>query len=207
MVSSRIFLSAGLALVLSGMVACRAGPEVQADGAESGPGEDPPREATAAAPRETAEPEVLAPNGADAGAASSAEPEDSSSGYPANVARALAERGLKLGESVGRIVNLQNRMQGWNRIDNQHLIITVDVAEKYLVRLVRYCRGLDDVERIQFTAVGADMTDKDQIRVHGSAGLDICQVSEIRRLARVQSSSDGGNSAIDDGPAGGPRPE
>lgn len=104
--------------------------------------------------------------------------------YSDRVLAELAQRELRMGEPVDRI--MQHLISGWQRIDNQHLILTVGVSKQYLVRLYRYCRGMEHSESVQFTSVGSDLTDQDQIKVRNSLGVDTCQIDEIRKLERVE---------------------
>lgn len=104
--------------------------------------------------------------------------------YSDKVKADLAKRSLSLGEPVDRIRH--TRISGWNRIDNQHLLLTVGVSDKYLMRLIRYCQGLDDNATVQFSTVGSDVTSQDQVRVRGGPGRDVCQIQEIRELDRVE---------------------
>lgn len=104
--------------------------------------------------------------------------------YSEHLKEELAKRGLRLGEPVGRIRQIS--ISGWNRLDNQHLLLTVNVSKKYLVRLIRYCQGLDDNATVQFTSVGSDVTDMDQVKVFGGPGRDSCQIQEIRKLEKVE---------------------
>jgi hypothetical protein len=109
--------------------------------------------------------------------------------YSDRVLAELAQRKLRLGEPVDRI--LQHLISGWHRIDNQHMILTVGVSKKYLVRLNRYCRGLDNSESVQFTSVGSDLTDHDQIKVRYSMGVDNCPIDEIRKLEKIEKEESG----------------
>lgn len=104
--------------------------------------------------------------------------------YSENVKEELAERGLRLGEPVDRVRQIS--ISGWNRIDNQHILLTVNVSKKYLVRLMRYCQGLSATATVQFTSVGSDVTDMDQVKVFGGPGRDSCQIQEIRKLEKVE---------------------
>lgn len=104
--------------------------------------------------------------------------------YPEQIKAKLEERGLRIGEPVDEL--LQHNINGWNRLDNQHLILTVGVSKKYLVRLIRYCRGLEHNENVQFSTVGSHLTDQDQIRVRGSLGVDRCQITDIHKLEKAE---------------------
>lgn len=104
--------------------------------------------------------------------------------YSDHIKEELAKRDLRLGEPVGRL--RQIRISGWNRLDRQHLLLTVGVSEKYLMRLMRECQGLSDNATVQFTTVGSDVTDMDQVKVTGGPGRDSCQIQEIRKLEKVE---------------------
>lgn len=127
----------------------------------------------------------------DAGAA--AAEKDKTVEYSDRVKERLAQQKLRIGEPVDRIP--QRLINGWNRVDNQTLILTLGVSKKYLVRLMRDCRGLESSEDVQFTSVGGDVTDQDQIKVRGTLGVDSCHIAEIRKLERVEDAEEIGGGA------------
>lgn len=105
--------------------------------------------------------------------------------YSEQIKAELAERGLRLGERVNRVRQIS--ISDSDRLDNQHLLLTIGVAKKYLMRLDRPCPGLSNGATIQFSTVGSDVTEQDQIRVTNS-GLDrgVCQIGEIRKLEKIE---------------------
>lgn len=105
--------------------------------------------------------------------------------YPEEIKAELAERGLRLGERVGRIRQIS--ISSWDRLDNQHLLLTVGVSKKYLMRLTHRCEGLSDGATLQFSTVGSDVTEQDQIRVtNDGMNRGVCQIDEIRKLEKVE---------------------
>lgn len=121
-----------------------------------------------------------------AAAGTSLAAEDAGEGeYSEQIEAELAERGLRLGEHAGRLRHIS--ISGWDRLDDQHLLLTVGVAKKYLMRLGRPCESLSDGATLQFSTTGSDVTEQDQIRVSVD-GFDrgICQIGEIRKLEKVE---------------------
>jgi len=60
------------------------------------------------------------------------------------------------------------RITGWSSVDQQNVILNVGASENYLVTVRSNCDGLRSAERLAFSTVIGDLTDKDKLVVRGS---------------------------------------
>lgn len=93
----------------------------------------------------------------------------------------LSKLGYTLGEPVKSISDY--RVDAWNYIDDQHVMIYTGVSRRALLTLQSRCPDLSSVERIGFSSTGSHLTKFDKIVVHGAGGMRRdCQISEIHQL-------------------------
>lgn len=108
-----------------------------------------------------------------------------SAGAPPTVEELLAERDLRIAESVDRIFDY--RISGWNYLDRQHLILLDGVNRKYLVTLVRQCDGLQSNEVIAHTSTINTLTTFDRFLVRDFGHIvDHCYIESLHRLEEIE---------------------
>lgn len=97
----------------------------------------------------------------------------------------LADRNLQQGEAVERIQNY--RINGWNALDEEHLIIETGPSERYLVTLMTHCAGLRSSETVGFSTTTGGVTRFDDITVSGPGGIvEECPIKSIHRLTALR---------------------
>lgn len=102
---------------------------------------------------------------------------------PASLADKLETRNYLLGEEVDRIRNY--RINGWNHVDDWHVIITAGVREKYLLSLRNRCPELRSASHMAFSTTAGNLTDFDEVMVTGPGGfVDHCYIDKIYKLAK-----------------------
>jgi hypothetical protein len=102
-----------------------------------------------------------------------------------NLEQELAERYYVMGTPVDRIRNY--RLNGWNYVDNYHVIMQAGVREHYLVTLRSHCPDLSTATSIAFTTTVGSLTTSDALLVHGPGQLlDRCYIRHIDRLERIE---------------------
>ena len=97
----------------------------------------------------------------------------------------LAARGYSIGEPVKRLQNY--RINGWSNVDSRNVILNVGASEHYLVTLRNNCEGLRSVERLAFSTIIGDLTDKDKLIVRGPGRFfENCYIDTIRTLEKIK---------------------
>ena len=105
-------------------------------------------------------------------------------GAPLSLEQQLAERGYTQGEAVRDIQNY--RVDGWNYLDSQHLIINTGPSDRYLVTLRTHCHALSSTESIVFTDTAGRLTRFDSVVVEDSAGLRRdCPIEALEKLQKL----------------------
>jgi hypothetical protein len=99
----------------------------------------------------------------------------------------LAQRGYQQGEPVKEIRNYT--IDGWNFIDDRHIVLHSGPGRDYMVSLTMRCVNLGNSENIAFTSTNAALTPLDNLLVHRDGFEDICPIHELRVLTHVQASS------------------
>jgi hypothetical protein len=97
----------------------------------------------------------------------------------------LEARLSKLGYTQGEPLKSINdyHVDGWNYIDDKHVMIYTGVSRRALLTLLSDCLELSSVERISFSTTVNKVTKFDKIVVHGASGMRRdCQISEIHQL-------------------------
>lgn len=104
---------------------------------------------------------------------------------PRTLDELLAERNYRLGEEVDRIYDY--RIDGWNYLDREHLILRDGVRRNYLVTLVRPCNGLQSSEVIAHTSTISALTRHDRFMVREAGNfVDQCHIKALHRLETVE---------------------
>ena len=99
----------------------------------------------------------------------------------------LAAHGYKLDDSVERIVNWN--IDGWNYIDESHVVFTAGPSRDYLVTVVPPCSGLSSANTIGFTSTVSTVTRFDKLIVRNTGFTDQCPISELHELKRIKKAS------------------
>ncbi len=93
----------------------------------------------------------------------------------------LLDRGLEMGEANARIPRY--RVNGWSSIDENYLIITAGVNDRYLIELSTPCQGLTGAFSIGFTTPNFGLDRFDRIVVRGiDRRREVCSIQDIVRL-------------------------
>ncbi len=97
----------------------------------------------------------------------------------------LAARGYSIGEPVKRLNNY--RINGWSNVDSRNVILNVGASEHYLVTVRNNCEGLRSAERLAFSTIIGDLTDKDKLIVRGPGRFfENCYIDTIRTLEKIK---------------------
>lgn len=96
----------------------------------------------------------------------------------------LAEHGYRQDDKVDRI--LRWNVDGWSRIDDEHVVFSAGPSRDYLVTLQSPCRGLLSATAIGFTSTLEAITPLDKLVVRDSGFTDQCPITELHALKRVK---------------------
>ncbi len=106
---------------------------------------------------------------------------------PQSLDQILADKGYSMGPSIERIQ--QFRVNGWNYLDREHVIVTVDASRRYLVSLRVSCNSLFGAEVIAFTNTVNYLTTFDQLLVQDNTRIpERCPIESMNELIRNESS-------------------
>ncbi|EIT67920.1 MULTISPECIES: DUF6491 family protein [Hydrocarboniphaga] len=98
----------------------------------------------------------------------------------------LAERGWRAGEEV-RSVNGYN-VQGFQPIDDRHVILDAGITRQYLITTASPCRDLQYNERLRVsTNVANELTTLDTVYALDPTGRQACPIARLQRLERISS--------------------
>ncbi len=100
------------------------------------------------------------------------------------IADVVAARGYAIGEPVKEILNY--RVDGWNSVDANHVIINAGPSSDYLLTLMAPCTGLLFTSELGFTSTAGRLTTLDSVVVQDSSGRSQCPISKIEALKRVK---------------------
>ncbi len=97
----------------------------------------------------------------------------------------LNELGYEQGETVDRVEHY--RVNGWNYIDDRHIVIYAGPGHRFLITTLTDCRDLSSAENIGFTTTTNSLTKFDKLIVRGVGGIvENCALSEIRSLIKLR---------------------
>jgi hypothetical protein len=103
----------------------------------------------------------------------------------ADIDALLAERGYTTGEEVRDIK--QYRINGWQSLDDRHVIIETGPASRYLLTLMTRCDNLRTAETIGFSTTTGNLTTFDKLVVRGTSGIvRDCPITTIQELHRTE---------------------
>ncbi len=95
----------------------------------------------------------------------------------------LQALGYDVGESIERIEHY--RVNGWNYVDDQHIVVYAGPSQRYLISTLNYCRDLSSTENIGFTTTSSSLTKFDKLIVRGAGGIvQHCPLTEIKTLIK-----------------------
>lgn len=95
----------------------------------------------------------------------------------------------KLGyEQVGGVDKIQNyRVDGWNYIDNKHIMIYAGPSQRFLITTTIECPDLASAERIGFSSTATYITKFDKLVVRGTSGIvQNCPIMEMKTLQKIK---------------------
>lgn len=97
----------------------------------------------------------------------------------------LTRLGYEPGENVEKIENY--RVDGWNYLDDQHIMIYAGPSRRYMIGLMTTCYDLSTAERIAFTSTVHQLTKFDKLIVRGPGGItQNCPIQEMRELKPIK---------------------
>ncbi|MFT3930373.1 MAG: DUF6491 family protein [Spongiibacteraceae bacterium] len=96
----------------------------------------------------------------------------------------LSALGYAQGEAVDRIEHY--RVDGWNYIDDQHIVIYAGPSNRFLITLLTHCRDLSSTEHIGFTTTTNSLTKFDKLVVRDMSGImQNCPITQINTLTKT----------------------
>ena len=96
----------------------------------------------------------------------------------------LAKLGYMEGDTIDRIENY--RVDGWNYLDDQHILIYAGPSQRFLVTTLNKCPDLSSAEHIGFTSTTHAITKFDRLIVRGAGGIvQYCPITELRKLRKT----------------------
>ncbi|MDA0978507.1 MAG: DUF6491 family protein [Proteobacteria bacterium] len=99
---------------------------------------------------------------------------------------ALERLGVTRGDSVKTIQSF--RINGWQAIDERHLVLTAGVHDHYLLTLAQPCRELRMAFGITFDTATPSLSRMDSVVVNAFHGpLERCSILDIIRLDHIES--------------------
>lgn len=102
-----------------------------------------------------------------------------------NLSTKLGELGYEQGESVDRVEHY--RVNGWNYIDDQHIVIYAGPGSRFLITTLNLCRDLSTAENIGFTTTSSSVTKFDKLVVRGVGGIpQNCPITQINKLTKTE---------------------
>ncbi len=104
---------------------------------------------------------------------------------PLSLERELEQRRYALGEPVERIRDY--RLNGWNSVDNTHLIIHTGPSDAYLLTLRSPCHNLRTAENIALSTTAGSLTRLDKVVVRSAPDgyTEHCVIVEMNELERL----------------------
>lgn len=102
---------------------------------------------------------------------------------PKSLQEKLADKGWVLGEKVDAIDNY--RVDGWNEVDDEHLIFSAGPSRDYVLSLMSPCQNLRSANAVAFTSTGTRVTALDKVVVRGTGFTDQCPITAINKISRA----------------------
>lgn len=100
----------------------------------------------------------------------------------------LAQRGYTLGKEVRSIKSYT--VNGWNYIDDRHVIVDTGPGSRHLLTLYSYCQGLSSAENLGLTSkVASDIDRFEDVILTDTAGLHHrCAIKAVHELVKTKKS-------------------
>ncbi len=96
----------------------------------------------------------------------------------------LAAKNYRLGAPVERIQRY--RLDGWNYLDREHIIMQTEPSTYYLVSLRNTCHDLSTAENIAFTTTTGQLTHFDKLLVRGPGRtIQHCYIEALNKLEKT----------------------
>lgn len=97
----------------------------------------------------------------------------------------LSKLGYEQGEKVDRVEHY--RVNGWNYIDDRHIVIYAGPGDRFLITTLIDCRDLSSTENIGFTTTTSSLTKFDKLIVRGAGGIvQNCPITQINALTKTK---------------------
>lgn len=108
---------------------------------------------------------------------------------PKTLEQKLSDQGYTLGGEVRDIKSYS--VDGWNYIDNTHVIVDTGVSRKYLLTLYSYCQGLGSAEHLGLTTSVANNIDRfESVIVRDTSGMHHrCAIKAVHKLVKINKST------------------
>ena len=108
---------------------------------------------------------------------------------PLTLEQKLAEKNYQLGEPVEKIYDY--RLDGWNYLDREHVIMHTGPSGHYLVSLRNPCVNLLGAEVIAFTTTVGHLTRYDKLLVKDTTRvLERCYIESLHKLEKIKTSQE-----------------
>lgn len=96
----------------------------------------------------------------------------------------LSELGYEQGAPVDRVEHY--RVNGWNYIDDRHIVIYAGPSNRFLITTFSNCSDLSSAENIGFTTTTSAVTKFDKLIVRGAGGIvQNCPITQINALTKT----------------------
>lgn len=102
---------------------------------------------------------------------------------PKSLQDKLTDKGWVLGDKVDEIDNY--RVDGWNYLDEEHVIFSAGPSRDYVVSLMSPCQNLRSANAIAFTSTGTRVTTLDKVVVRGTGFTDQCPITALNKITRA----------------------
>jgi len=96
----------------------------------------------------------------------------------------LVDHGYKLGKEVDHVERWN--IDGWSRIDDQHVVFNSGPSRDYLVSVGTACSGVASATTIGFTATVDRVTKFDKLVVRDMGFTDQCPIESLHELKRLK---------------------
>jgi len=104
------------------------------------------------------------------------------------LAEKLAKQHLVQGEVIDSINDYS--LDGWNYVDDSHIVINTGPSKRYLITLMSSCHDLSSVDNIAFTTTVNRLTKFDKLMVRGISGMvQHCPITQINVLTKAKNAS------------------
>lgn len=100
------------------------------------------------------------------------------------LAAKLTKLGYTEGETIERLANY--RVDGWNYVDDRHIVLYVGPSKRFLITTMVDCHDLHGAENIGFTSTASYVTKFDRLIVRDAAGMvQHCPITELKTLNKT----------------------